>query len=223
MSGRAPRAVLFDLDGTFADTAADLARAANVLRARRNLAPLPNSAYRPEVSNGGRGMVRVAFGVTPDAPDFTSLRDEFLAAYADAICVDSVIFDGINEVVAALEARKIAWGIVTNKHTRFTTPLVKALGIDTRAACIVSGDTTAHAKPHPAPLLHAATQIGVAPEDCWYVGDDERDITAANAANMKSIIAHYGYLGGTDPATWKADTGIYSPLELLQTHPTFMT
>lgn len=219
---RAPRAVLFDLDGTFADTAPDLAHAANEMRRARGMTPLPTSAYRAQVSNGGRGMIRVAFGIRPDDRNYTVLRDEFLDTYAKAVCIHSMIFDGITEVIAAVEAQGIRWGIVTNKHMRFTTPLVKALGIDQRTTCIVSGDTTPHAKPHPAPLLHAAAHIGVEPEDCWYIGDDERDIAAARAANMKSIIAQYGYLGGSDPVTWNADASIHSPLELLQLHPIFM-
>ncbi len=161
-------------------------------------------------------MVGVAFDKTPDDAEFESLRDAFLALYESNLCHHTRFFDGMDETVTRLEQSNIAWGIVTNKASRFTNPLVKQLGLDTRAGCIVSGDTTPHAKPHPAPLLHAAALLGVAANDCWYVGDDERDIIAAHAAGMKSVIALYGYLGGTDPCSWNAHSTVRTPLELLE-------
>lgn len=160
-------------------------------------------------------MVGVAFDKTPGDAEFEGLRDAFLAMYESNLCNHTRFFDGMDETVARLEKNNIVWGIVTNKASRFTTPLVKQLGLDTRAGCIVSGDTTPHSKPHPAPLLHAAALLGVAANDCWYVGDDERDIIAAHAAGMKSVIALYGYLGGTDPATWNAHAAVTTPLGLL--------
>ncbi|MEI6737892.1 MAG: HAD-IA family hydrolase [Pseudomonadota bacterium] len=210
-----PKAILFDLDGTFADTAPDMAFAANVLLKARKMDTLPLSEFRPHVSLGGRGMIKVAFGIGPEDAEFVLLRDEFLDVYEQNLCRNTMLFEGMNETAAALERHHIAWGIVTNKSMRFTDPLLKQLGIDRRAGCIVSGDTTPHTKPHPAPLLHAAALLGVEPETCWYVGDDERDIIAAHAAGMKSIIALYGYLGGTDPATWNAHAAVYTPLGLL--------
>ncbi len=210
-----PRAVLFDFDGTLADTAPDLAFAANLLRKARGLDSLPLSIYRPHVSRGGRGMVFIAFDLTPEDAEFSELRDQFLNRYEERVCVDTRLFEGIDATLDALEARGIAWGIVTNKAKRFTDPIVAQLGLNTRTPCIVSGDTTPHAKPHPAPLLHAAELLGVDAHECWYVGDDERDIVAARAAGMVSIIADYGYLGGTDPATWGADARIGTPAELL--------
>jgi phosphoglycolate phosphatase len=200
----APKAVLFDFDGTFADTAPDMAFAANLLRNARGLASLPLADYRPHVSRGGRGMIGVAFGKTPDDADFVALRDEFLDVYEANLCQHTAFFDGMEETVATLESRGIAWGIVTNKAMRFTNPLMSRLGLDTRAHCVVSGDTTPHAKPHPAPLLHAANLLQLPAADCWYVGDDERDIIAAHAAGMVSVAAAYGYLGESDPATWAA-------------------
>jgi phosphoglycolate phosphatase len=199
-----PRAVLFDFDGTFADTAPDMAHAANLLRNARGLPSLPLADYRPHVSRGGRGMIGVAFGKTPEDAEFVSLRDEFLDIYEQNLCQHTVFFDGIEETLDLLEQRSIAWGIVTNKAMRFTEPLMAQLGLDARAHCVVSGDTTPHAKPHPAPLLHAAALLNVAAETCWYVGDDVRDIVAAHAAGMTSIAAGYGYLGDTDPASWQA-------------------
>jgi phosphoglycolate phosphatase len=200
----APSAVLFDFDGTFADTAPDMAFAANVLRNARGLASLPLCDYRPYVSRGGRGMIGVAFGKTPEDPEFLALREEFLCVYEQNLCEHTVFFDGIEETVGVLEQSNIAWGIVTNKAMRFTNPLMSRLGLDTRAHCIVSGDTTPHTKPHPAPLLHAAALLNVAADACWYVGDDVRDIVAAHAAGMTSIAAGYGYLGATDPTSWQA-------------------
>jgi N-acetyl-D-muramate 6-phosphate phosphatase len=210
-----PQAILFDFDGTFADTAPDMAFAANMLRDARGMASLPLLTYRPHVSRGGRGMVGVAFDLTPEDDGFTAMRDEFLNVYEKNLCVYTALFAGMNETIAQLEKRNIAWGIVTNKARRFTEPLVKQLGLDIRTPCIVSGDTTPHAKPHPAPLLHAAALLDITPQDCWYVGDDERDIQAAHAAGMVGVAAGYGYLGGSDIATWHADAVIATPLGLL--------
>ncbi len=211
----APKAVLFDFDGTFADTAPDMAFAANLLRNARGLASLPLSDYRPHVSRGGRGMIGVAFNKTPNDREFTSLRDEFLDVYEANLCHHTAFFEGIEETVAALEKRRIAWGIVTNKAMRFTNPLISRLGLDARAHCVVSGDTTPHTKPHPASLLHAAQVLGLPATECWYVGDDERDIVAANAAGMVGVAAAYGYLGGSNPESWGAHISIKAPAELV--------
>jgi N-acetyl-D-muramate 6-phosphate phosphatase len=211
----APRAILFDFDGTFADTAPDMAFAANVLRTARGLDTLPVAQYRPFVSRGARGMVGVAFGVSPEDAGFEALKDEFLDTYEKNLCVYTSVFDGIDELVRECERRDIAWGIVTNKSKRFTDPIARAMGLDVRAGCVVSGDTTTHAKPHPAPLLHAAHLVSIDPADCWYVGDDIRDIQAARAAGMVGVAALYGYLSGSDPATWDAHLIIDHPRELL--------
>jgi phosphoglycolate phosphatase len=210
------KAILFDLDGTFADTAPDLAAALNHARATRNLPPLPIEVLRPQASHGSRGLLKVGFGIEPDHPDFVPLRDIFLAYYADHINVHTQLFAGTAELVDALEQRQIKWGIVTNKPHRFTLPLMQALGYAERAACLISGDTCPHAKPHPEPLLKACAMMGVKPAECLYLGDDLRDMQAANAAGMRGIIASYGYV--TSDATvenWKAHGSVNNPVELL--------
>lgn len=214
------RLVLFDLDGTLADTAPDLAGAVNRMRLARRLEPLPVAELRPLASQGARGMIRRAFGLTPDDSGYEALRQEFFTQYESALCVDTVLFPAMADTLAALEARSVRWGIVTNKSARFTTPLVRAMSLDQRAACVVSGDTTPHAKPHPAPLLRAAQDIGIAPGACVYVGDDLRDVEAGNAAGMRSIVASYGYMGTAEnPARWPATGWIDAPLDLLRWLP----
>ncbi|MGB5831329.1 MAG: HAD-IA family hydrolase, partial [Thiohalocapsa sp.] len=170
------RAVLFDLDGTFADTAADMAAALNALLRRHGRPPLPPDSARPHVSSGSRGMLAVGFGLTPADTDYDALRGEYLDIYARDICRHTRLFPGMSELVATLDARGVAWGIVTNKPGWLTEPLLTAMDLDPRPACVVSGDTVACAKPYPDPLLHACELIGQAPGACWYVGDDQRDI-----------------------------------------------
>lgn len=209
------RAVLFDLDGTLADTAPDLAGAVNRQRIHRGLPPLPLDVLRPHASSGARGLIGVGLGITPAHETFESLRDEFLDLYERHMVVESTLFDGVEELLRSIAERSLAWGIVTNKATRFTVPLVQRIGL-ADAGCVVCGDTTPHAKPHPAPLLEAARQIGVPAEACLYVGDDLRDIQAARAAGMGAIAAAYGYLGTGGPlAEWNADAIIDLPLDLL--------
>lgn len=210
------RAVLFDLDGTLADTAPDLAGALNRLLAERGAPPIPYALARPVTSSGARGMLKAGLGIEPDHADYETLRDRFLELYEAGICRDSVLFDGVPDLLNELDRRTVAWGIVTNKHHRFTEPLVRALGLFERSRCVVSGDTTPHPKPYPDPLLHAARQIGLTPGACLYVGDDVRDVQAARAAGMPVIAAGYGYLGiDTDPAAWRADAVIAHPGEVL--------
>lgn len=209
-------AVFFDLDGTLADTAPDLAAAANRLVVERGLPPVAYEKLRPVASHGARGLIGAAFGKSPDDPEFPALRDTFLDYYEADIAVHTRLFDGMDEVLARLEASGVRWGIVTNKIARFTVPLVAAIGLTPRASAVVSGDTTAHAKPHPAPLLHAAEVSGVAPARCLYVGDDLRDIQAGKAAGMATVTAAYGYCGdGEPPEAWGADYLIRHPAELL--------
>ena len=210
----AVKAVLFDLDGTFADTAPDMAHAINAVRSRHGRPALPLSQLRPFVSNGARGMVGAAFGIKPGDANFTELREEFLIEYERAICVHSKLFDGMLAIVTLLEQRNIEWGIVTNKVARHSTPLMRAFGVETRAGCVVSGDTCARAKPYPDSLLHAAKLIRIDPAHCLYVGDDLRDIQAAHAAGMRSVAALYGYLGDSDPATWNAHYSINTPADI---------
>lgn len=211
------KAVLFDLDGTFADTAPDLGAALNHVRSLHKLSPLPIEVTRLQASHGSAGLLKLGFNVEPDSAKFPALRKAFLAHYTDNICVHTTLFPGMDELINTLEQRGLPWGIVTNKPHRFTIPLMQALGYAERAACLVSGDTCAQAKPHPEPMLYAAKLIGVAPQDCMYLGDDKRDITAGRAAGMKSLIALFGYIDPkADLVSWQADGSIASPLELLE-------
>ncbi len=211
------RLVLFDLDGTLADTAPDLASAVNRMRIARGLDALPLSELRPFASHGARGLIGRAFGVAPADTQFEALRQEFFREYERALCVESALFPTMNDALTVMEAEGIRWGIVTNKIARFTDPLVHALGLGERVACVVSGDTTAHSKPDPAPLLHALAATGVAPDAALYVGDDLRDIQAGRAAGMRTVAVSYGYLGdGPHYGQWGADHVIHSPVELLQ-------
>ena len=222
---RAPRAlevdaVLFDLDGTLADTAPDLAAALNEVRAARGMAALPLDLLRPWASHGARGLLAAGMGIAPDAAEYPQLRDAFLDFYAGALCIDTTLFGAVDDVLAEIEARGIRWGIVTNKATRFTLPLLDALGLSARAHAIVCGDTTPHAKPHPAPLLAAAQRLSTPAARCVYVGDAERDVTAGVAAGMHTLVARYGYITAAEaPDAWPADGSIDSPRALLDWLP----
>jgi 2-phosphoglycolate phosphatase len=196
----APRAVLFDLDGTLADTAPDLAAAVNWLRTERGLDPTPYEVLRPTASAGARGMIGAAFGLAPGDEGYEELRLAWFERYQAAMAEHTTLFDGIHELLAGIEGAGMAWGIVTNKPMRFTDPLVPQIAL-AHAGCIVSGDTTPHAKPHPAPLLEGARRLGLAPEQCWYVGDDLRDIEAGRAAGMVTVACAWGYCGAIAPST----------------------
>jgi len=211
------RLVLFDLDGTLADTAPDLAAVANRQREARGLAPLPLEELRPLASHGARGLIGRALGVAPPSAEYEALRQEFYAIYDDALCVHTRLFPGMTETLALLEARGMLWGIVTNKIRRFTDPLVQALGLHARAACVVSGDTTAFTKPHPEPLRFAMRACGVDADAAAYVGDDRRDIESGRAAGVRTVVASYGYLGeGADTVSWGADHEIGQPADLVR-------
>lgn len=208
--------VLFDLDGTLADTAPDLGAALNRVLEEEGLAPLPMEVTRPVTSQGVRGLLRVGLGIGPDDTNYQTLAQRVLKHYAAGICRHTRLFDGMPGVLATLESRGIKWGIVTNKHARFTEPLVDALGLMQRAACVISGDSAAHPKPHPAPLLMACERANVAPTHSIYVGDDPRDIQAGKAAGMCTIAAAWGYLGeGEAIHEWSADHIAPTPEALL--------
>jgi len=210
-------AVLFDLDGTLIDSAPDLGAAADQMRTQRGLPSLPLERYRPMAGSGARGMLGVAFGIKPDAPEFEVLREEFFVNYETRMLRNTRVFEGIAELIEALRARGLQWGVVTNKSVRFTGPLTRALPLFETARTIVSGDTTPHAKPHPEPLFEAARQLGVSPGCCMYVGDDERDMMAGRAAGMRTVAAAYGYMGAdADVTHWEADAAIAAPMDLLQ-------
>lgn len=207
--------ILFDFDGTLADTAPDLGAAANRQRIRAGLEPLPLEVLRPYSSAGARGLLRCALNLMPTDETYEAHRVQFLKDYEAAMTVDTCLFDGVPELLAQIKNEGMAWGIVTNKATYLATPIVKALGLAQECAVLVCGDTTAHSKPHPLPLLHAAQQAGYDVERCLYVGDDLRDIQAAQAAGMPSIAAAYGYCGPEHPPeTWQADHCAYSARDM---------
>jgi len=213
-------AVLFDLDGTLADTAPDLAAALNRVRVDRGLEPVPMARLRSSSSAGARGLIGAGMGIAPDHPDYRPLRDAFLAHYESALCVETMLFSEVDALLEEIETRALKWGIVTNKATRYTLPLLGLLGLGGRAGVVVCGDTTPHTKPHPAPLLAAATGLGVPPARCVYVGDAERDVAAGVAAGMRTIVARYGYIdAGEDPESWPADGAIDEPGALLEWLP----
>jgi phosphoglycolate phosphatase len=211
------RAVLFDLDGTLADTAPDLGHVLNLQRLARGLEELPLERLRPVVSQGARGLMRVGFGITPGQENYEAMREEFLDLYSRNLVRHTRLFEGVAQLLEALERQGLAWGVVTNKLARFTDPLLESLGLAQRAGCVISGDTCARAKPHPDPLLEAARRLGSPAAVCMYVGDDERDIQAGLAAGMRPVVALYGYLGENPaPHSWQAHAAIEQPLDLLQ-------
>jgi phosphoglycolate phosphatase len=208
--------VLFDLDGTFADTAPDMASALNHVLCSAGQAPRPLEEIRPHVSHGGKALIRLGFGLTPEDPEFDRLRRAFLDAYQEHIYVHTRLFPGMDALLEALDSRGVPWGIVTNKPAWLTEPLMRHLGMSSRAACIVSGDTTSRAKPHPEPIRHACRQIDRPAARCWYVGDAQRDIEAGRQAGTRTLVALFGYLSDTDrPDSWGADGMVRDPLEIL--------
>ena len=215
-----PKAVLFDLDGTLIDSAPDLGAAADKMRTDRGMSSLDYALYRPMAGSGARGMLHVAFGITETHADYEAFKNEFLDNYQNAMTVKTTVFDGVDALLNKLQHHGLLWGVVTNKHQRFTVPLSQQMDLFKTAGAVVSGDTTPHAKPHPAPLFEGARLLGLPPQDCWYVGDDERDIVAGKAAGMVTVAANYGYLGvETEVWQWGADFVIHHPLELADLLP----
>jgi len=213
---RRPRAILFDLDGTLIDSAPDLAGACDEMRAERGLVPLAYEQLRRMVGSGARGMVGASFALAPGDDGYLALRDEFLARYEARMTRETRVFAEMEPVLGWLREQALPWGIVTNKATRFAAPLVDSLGLAAHAAVLVCGDTVAHAKPHPAPLLEAARRLALAAVDCVYVGDDLRDVQAGQAAGMATVVACWGYLGqGDAPAAWGADHLTERPSDLI--------
>ncbi len=210
------RTVLFDLDGTLADTAPDLAYALNCLLLERGHASLPYEVLRPIASHGAKGLIGRGFQLTPQDAGYADLRQRFLDIYAANLVRETRLFPGITELLDALRARGLRWGIVTNKPRFLTDPLVQQLGLHD-AACVVSGDTTANSKPHPEPLLYACREAGSLPAQCLYVGDAARDIEAGRVAGMQTLVALFGYISEDDsPQTWGANGMINEPREVLQ-------
>jgi 2-phosphoglycolate phosphatase len=211
------KAVLFDLDGTLIDTAPDLANALNHVLISENKSPLSLSEIRPVASDGALGLLNLGFGIDNTNPKFEYLREKFVRYYKDHIEENSALFNGIENFLSNLEKKNISWGIVTNKPTHLTEKLLKKLNLFDRSAYTVCGDTLPERKPHPAPIIHAVKKLNLSIEDCCYVGDAERDIQAAKAANMYSIAALYGYINkSAEPKLWNADAYVYSPDELAE-------
>jgi phosphoglycolate phosphatase len=209
--------VLFDLDGTLIDSAPDLGAAADKMRTDRGLPSLPLESYRHMAGAGARGMLGIAFGMAPEHPDFPAMREEFFRNYESCMTQRTYVFEGVAQLIANLVEHDVAWGVVTNKAMRFTAPLTRGMPLFATARAVVGGDSTPHPKPHPAPLLEAARQVGVKPIECLYVGDDLRDVQAGKAAGMPTVAALYGYLGSQgDVASWGADERIDTPLALLK-------
>lgn len=207
--------ILFDLDGTLADTAPDLANALNAIRLKHGLEKLPLDVISPTVSLGGNAMIKLAFNLEEGDPSFDDIRDQFLNYYLENIVVDTRLYDGMEELLQSLEDNNKTWGIVTNKAEWLTLPLLKALSLDTRAACVVSGDTLEYRKPHPAPILHACKLIRAKPASTVYIGDAQRDIEAGRRAGTKTLVALYGYIEeGEDPNSWNADAAVSSAHEI---------
>ena len=209
------QAVLFDLDGTLIDSAPDLGAAVDKMRTDRGLSSFPLEHYRRMAGAGARGMIGIAFGLTPEHPEFDAMKEEFFVNYENCMTERTRVFDGVVDMIASLVAQGLPWGVVTNKSSRFTDPLTSAMALFSTAGAVVSGNTTPHAKPHPEPLFEAARRLSVDPARCVYVGDDERDIVAGHAAKMKTVAATYGYLGAQgDVEKWQAHAQIQSPSEL---------
>lgn len=210
------RMVLLDLDGTLVDTAHDLGYALNLQREKHGLPHLAHEVIRPYASHGSKGLLSVGFNLTPEDSSFQAMREEYLALYDQVLTRSPTLFDGVDELLTQLESKGILWGIVTNKPRRFTVPLLESINLKQRAACVVCGDDVKEPKPHPASLLLACQQAKVLPQNCWYVGDAERDIQAGKAAGMKTVVALYGYLDATDkPEEWGADEFMHNPLGMV--------
>lgn len=208
--------VLFDLDGTLLDTAADLTAALNHVLELKQLKALSTAEARSSISTGVSGLLALG-GITPTDPIFPSLREKFLNYYRQHICIHTHLFHEVETLINYLQEKKRLWGIVTNKSANLTEELINKFPLLKNANCIIAGDTLKYSKPHPLPLLHACNCIGCPPENCIYVGDAKSDIKAANAAGMFSLIALYGFIGNNeDIDNWNASAKISSPLDIIQ-------
>jgi len=214
------KTVLFDLDGTLADTAPDLAFALNQVLVEQGReqgrAPLPFETIRPEVSHGGIALIRLGFHIEPEHPDFDPLRQRLLKIYRDNIARETRLFPGMANLLNHIEQNNMNWGVVTNKPGWLTEPLMEALGLNQRTVCIVSGDTCTHRKPHPEPILHACQLAGSETQHCVYIGDAQRDIESGQRARMRTIVALFGYIGDNDnPHQWQADAMLDTPQAII--------
>lgn len=210
-----PHAVLFDLDGTLLDTAPDLAAALNQARVNYGLSEMPLEEIRPLISHGSYALTSLGCPAPADSDRAEEFRQYLLRHYAENVAVKTILFEGMDVVLATLERNDIPWGIVTNKPGHLTRPLLNQMGLHDRAAVVISGDTIEEKKPHPAPLILAAKCLGIASNNCMYIGDAERDVIAGNAAGMRTVVATYGYIpADEEPMNWGADGVIGHPLEV---------
>jgi len=215
------RSILFDLDGTLIDTAYDLVYALNIIRKQRGLPALPVASLRSIANLGSKALIKRALDVDETAPAFPPLREQFFSLYQEHVAHESRLFPNVEKVLSFLDEKRIPWGIVTNKPEIHTMDLLSALSLKQRAGCIICGDTLPRAKPDPMPLLHACELLEMRPDECIYVGDARTDVEASKAANIKSLVALYGYIqDNDDPLTWHADGYINDPLEIIQWLPT---
>ena len=210
------RTVLFDLDGTLADTAPDLTHCLNLVRNEHDLPELSLNTVRPAVSHGATALIELGFEINSENSRFDALRSRLLELYLKNIAVKTNLFEGMHELLENIESKQMNWGIVTNKPKRFTNPLVEKLGIAFRASCVISGDSIEYKKPHPMPITLACQLSGSAPSQCVYVGDAKRDIIAGKAAGTKTLVALFGYIHSVDrPSEWGADGSVNNPLEIM--------
>ena len=209
--------LLFDLDGTLADTAPDLASALNEIRTKRGRPVLPFEKIRPVVSLGGKAMIKQGFNIDENAPEFPELLADLLETYSKNICLNTHLFPGMDQLLNYLDLESIKWGIVTNKPGWLTTPLLEALELTERPQCVISGDTLPQRKPRPEPLLHACKIMKCLPTETAYIGDAKRDIEAGKNADMYTVAARYGYISDDmDLDTWGANRIVDSPTEILE-------
>lgn len=210
------KTVLFDLDGTLADTAPDLAFALNQVLIEHGKKPLPFDIIRPYVSHGGPALIQLGFHISAEHPDFEPCRQRLLEIYRANIARETTLFPGMHELLNHIEQNNMNWGVVTNKPGRLTEPLMDALELTQRAACIVSGDTCNNRKPHPEPILHGCKLAGSEAQHCIFIGDAERDIESGRRAGMKTILAMFGYIGDDDaPHQWQADVMLDTPQAII--------
>ena len=215
-SAKSKNGILFDLDGTLLDTATDLAAALNHVLTLQQKKPLSIDNIRPAISTGVAGLLKLGLQIEVNDPIFPQLRKQFLDYYTQHICVFTHLFPGVEILINYLQEKKWPWGIVTNKSTILTEPLIKKFPLLNKAKCIIAGDTLKYSKPHPLPLLYACACINCLPENCIYVGDAKCDIDAANAAGMYSLIALYGYFNNKDViTTWNASSTVATPLDII--------
>jgi len=210
------KTVLFDLDGTLIDTAPDMANALNILLQEEDKEILPYETIRPVVSNGSIALVNLGFGDQTEENHLRYLKERYLEIYQQCLCIDSTLFNGMDNLLNKIEQQGMNWGVVTNKPAWLTDPLMEQIGLAERAACIVSGDTTTNRKPHPEPMYHACIKAGSKPHECMYIGDAKRDIDAGNNAGMKTVAASYGYIDNRENINeWGANAIIQQPEDIL--------